>query len=107
MRRRRSRKRSGELSQGEGGLFGNYMGRKEQERCQHFREQLVKDRERLADLERRGDAACSDYDLHYGYDAVFSKQLKRNHIQWDLRQLENCPESVEQITLFDMSDLNV
>jgi hypothetical protein len=77
------------------------MGRKEQERCQHYREQLVKDRERLADLERRGDAACSDYDLHYGYDAVFNIQLKRNHIAYDLKQLEGCPEPVQQTTLFD------
>jgi hypothetical protein len=30
------------------------MGRKEQERCQHYREQLVKDRERLADFECDG-----------------------------------------------------
>jgi hypothetical protein len=75
------------------------MGKKE-EQCRYYREQLIKDRERLADLEERGDAACSAYDLSFGYNAEFNKQLKRNHIAYDLKQLEGCPEPVRQTTLF-------
>ena len=64
-----------------------FMGKRQESECQHYREQLVKDQERLADLEARGDVACSDYDLRMGYNAEFNKQLKRNHIIYDLKQL--------------------
>ena len=50
------------------------------------------------DLEERGDAACSDYDLRMGYDAEFNKQLKRNHIIYDLKQLERCPKPLMEMT---------
>ena len=72
------------------------MGKREND-CQYYREQLVKDQERLADLEARGDAACSDYDLRMGYDAEFNKQLKRNHIIYDLKQLERCPKPLMEM----------
>ena len=73
------------------------MGKREND-CQYYREQLVKDQERLADLEARGDAACSDYDLRMGYNAEFNKQLKRNHIIYDLKQLERCPKPLMEMT---------
>jgi len=66
--------------------------------CQDYREQLVRDQERLADLEERGDEACSAYDLRMGYDAEFTKQLKRNHIIYDLKQLERCPMPLVEMT---------
>jgi hypothetical protein len=73
------------------------MGKREND-CQYYREQLVKDRERLADLEARGNDAVSAYDLHMGYDAEFNKQLKRNHIIYDLKQLERCPKPLTEMT---------
>lgn len=69
------------------------MGKREND-CQYYREQLVKDRERLAELEARGNDAVSAYDLHMGYDAEFNKQLKRNHIIYNLKQLERCPKAM-------------
>ena len=73
------------------------MGKREND-CQYYREQLVKDRERLAELEARGNDAVSAYDLHMGYDAEFNKQLKRNHIIYDLKQLERCPKPLVEMT---------
>ena len=75
----------------------NRMGKRQERECAHYREQLIKDQERLADLEERGDAACSDYDLRMGYDAEFNKQLKRNHIIYDLKQLERCPKPLMEM----------
>jgi len=72
----------------------NMMGKRQESECAHYQEQLKRDQERLADLEERGDAACSAYDLRMGYDAEFNKQLKRNHIIYDLRQLERCPQAM-------------
>lgn len=69
----------------------NTMGKRQESECAHYREQLKKDQERLADLEARGDEACSDYDLRMGYNAAFNKGLKRNHIIYDLQKLEKCP----------------
>ena len=76
----------------------NRMGKRQEAECTHYREQLKRDQERLADLEARGDAACSDYDLRMGYDAEFNKQLKRNHIIYDLKQLERCPKPLMEMT---------
>jgi hypothetical protein len=76
----------------------NCMGTRQERECAHYREQLVRDQERLADLEERGDAACSDYDLRMGYNAEFNKQLKRNHIIYDLKQLERCPKPLMEMT---------
>ena len=74
------------------------MAKRAEHECQHYRAQLVRDQERLADLEERGDAACSAYDLRMGYDAEFNKQLKRNHIIYDLTQLERCPKPLVEMT---------
>ncbi len=74
------------------------MGKRQESECAHYREQLVRDQERLADLEERGDAACSAYDLRMGYDAEFNKQLKRNHIIYDLKQLERCPRPLVEMS---------
>ena len=73
------------------------MAKRAEHECQHYRAQLVRDQERLADLEERGDGACSAYDLRMGYDAEFNKQLKRNHIIYDLRQLERCPKPLMEM----------
>ena len=73
------------------------MAKRAEHECQHYRAQLVRDQERLADLEERGNEACSAYDLRMGYDAEFTKQLKRNHIIYDLRQLERCPKPLMEM----------
>lgn len=75
----------------------NSMGKRQERECAHYQEQLKRDQERLADLEERGDAACSDYDLRMGYDAEFTKQLKRNHIVYDRKQLERCPKPLVEV----------
>ena len=76
----------------------NIMEKRQERECAHYREQLIKDQERLADLEERGNEACSAYDLRMGYDAEFNKQLKRNHIIYDLKQLERCPKPLMEMT---------
>ncbi len=76
----------------------NRMGKRQEHECQHYRAQLVRDQERLADLEERGNEAVSAYDLRMGYDAEFNKQLKRNHIIYDLTQLERCPKPLVEMT---------
>ena len=76
----------------------NIMGKRQESECAHYRQQLIKDQERLADLEERGDEAVSAYDLRMGYDAEFNKQLKRNHIIYDLKQLERCPKPLVEMT---------
>ena len=76
----------------------NRMSKRAEQECQHYREMLVKDQERLADLEARGDFAVSAYDLRMGYDAEFNKQLKRNHIHYDLKQLERCPKPLVEMS---------
>lgn len=76
----------------------NSMGKRQESECTHYREQLKRDEERLADLEARGNEAVSDYDLRMGYDAEFNKQLKRNHILYDLKQLERCPRPLVEMT---------
>jgi hypothetical protein len=50
----------------------------------YTREELDKDlaatKERIADLESRGDAACSAYDLRLGYDSTFNLEVMRNRL---------------------------
>jgi len=66
---------------------------------------LAESRARLADLEARGNDACSAYDLRMGYDASFNIQLARNHIAYYTRQLAPYQTQPQQSDFF--SSLNV
>lgn len=67
--------------------------------------QLAKSRARLADLEERGNDACSAYDLRMGYDAAFNKQLARNHISYFERQLAPYASEPQQADFFAALDV--
>ena len=53
-----------------------------EDKAQHYAAQLAESRARLKELEEKGDAACSTYDLNLGYDAKFNKRLIGNHIKY-------------------------
>jgi len=60
-----------------------------------LKDDLEMSRERLADLEARGDAACSKSDLLYGYNAEFNLRIVRNHISYYERQITEHPDAAQ------------
>src|SRR5438309_1289532 len=60
------------------------------EAVEAVRKQLSERRQRLADLQTRGDAACSSYDLSMGYDAKYylASGMIENQIAYYERELE-------------------
>ncbi len=77
--------------------------------CQQYRQDLDRSHQRMTDLETRGTAAMSRYDIEiaHGGDADgalrMAKWLVGNHIAYFTEQLTHCNEPVQQITLFDTS----
>ena len=77
--------------------------------CRQYRQDLDRSQQRMADLETRGTAAMSRYDIEiaHGGDADgalhMAKWLVGNHIAYFAEQLTHCDEPVQQITLFDAS----
>lgn len=77
--------------------------------CRQYRQDLDRSQQRLADLETRGIAAMSRYDIEiaHGGDADsalrMAKWLVGNHMTYFTEQLIHCNEPVQQITLFDAS----
>jgi hypothetical protein len=73
------------------------------------RQDLDRSQRRLADLETRGIAAMSRYEIEIadGGDADGALQTARglvtNHITYFTEQLTHCDERAQQITLFDAS----
>ena len=77
--------------------------------CRQHRQDLDRSQRRLRDLETRGIAAMSRYDIEiaHGGDTDgalhMAKRLLRNHIASFAEQLTHGDEPVQQITLFDAS----
>ena len=77
------------------------------EQCRHDRHELERSQQRMAELQEKGVAALSTYDreIAYGGDEaraiLMSTRLVGNHIRYFTDQLKDCPEPVQQITLFD------
>lgn len=63
---------------------------------------LAESRARLADLEERGNDACSAYDLRFGYDAEFNKKLVGNHIRYYEKQLAPYRTEPQQASFFPL-----
>jgi len=69
---------------------------------------LAQSRARLADLEQRGNDACSAYDLRMGYDATFNKKLVSNHVKYYERLLEpyrTQPQQSDFLSMFDVGEV--
>ncbi len=77
--------------------------------CQQYRQDLDRSRRRLEDLETRGIAAMSRYDIDIAHGGRVEEALQTarglvsNHIAYFTEQLTHCDEPVQQITLFDAS----
>jgi len=77
--------------------------------CRQYRQDLDRSRQRLAELEERGMAAMSRYDIEiaHGGDADGALRMARwlvsNHIAYFTEKLTHCDEPSQQITLFDTS----
>ncbi len=75
--------------------------------CQQYRQNLDRSQRRLAELETRGVAAMSRYDIEiaHGGDADgalrMATWLVGNHIASFTDKLTHCNEPVQQITLID------
>lgn len=79
-------------------MRGRYRPPSEEE----LRAQLADSQSRLADLEQRGNEACSAYDLRMGYDAEFNMQLVRNHIAYYMKQLAPYDAAPQQQSFLDL-----
>lgn len=56
-----------------------------------YAEKLKEAKAKLARYEKEGDAACSQFDLDYGYNAKFNMKLLRNHIKYCEDKLNEKP----------------
>ncbi len=77
--------------------------------CRQYRQDLDRSQQRMADLEARGIAAMSRYDIEIAHGGRAEEALRMaqylvsNHIAYFTEQLTHCDEPVQQITLFDAS----
>jgi hypothetical protein len=75
--------------------------------CRQYRQDLDRSQRRLTELETRGIAAMSRYDIEiaHGGDADgalrMATWLVGNHIAYFTEKLTHCDDPVQQITLFD------
>ena len=69
---------------------------------EEIRKDLERAKKRFLDMVKYGDAACSKYDLSFGYDADFYLNrvpLLANHIKYHNRELKEALKYGEQTAL--------
>ena len=77
--------------------------------CRQFRQDLDRSQRRLAELETRGVAAMSRYDIEIAHGGRADEALQTarwlvgNHIAYFTEKLTHCNEPMQQITLFEAS----
>ncbi len=82
---------------------------KKEDPCRHYRHELERSQRRMADLETRGVAAMSRYDIEIAHGGRAEEALHTarwlvgNHLTYFAEKLSHSDEPVQQITLFDAS----
>lgn len=75
--------------------------------CRQYRQDLERSQRRLTELQERGVAAMSRYDIEIAHGGRAEEALQTarwlvsNHIAYFTEKLTHCDEPVQQITLFD------
>ena len=83
---------------------------KKEDECRHFRHELERSQQRMAELQEKGVEGLSPYDREIAYGGNDERAIEQstwmvgNHIRSFTGQLKACPEPVQQITLFDVTD---
>lgn len=77
--------------------------------CRQYRQDLDRSQRRLTELQERGVAAMSRYDIEIAHGGDADRALHTatwlvgNHIAYFTEKLSHCDQPVQQITLFDAS----